>query len=187
MNLIHHYICRSARWDKTLKTVVIPWALNGIEPGPEMLEVGPGPGLTTDILRHLTKKLTCVEIDPVSADSLRKRISDKNVSIHQGDVSALPFGDHSFSTVVSFTMLHHIPSETLQDRGLKEIFRVLKKGGTFAGTDSMPSIMMRLIHIADTMTLVNPDTFGFRLEAAGFSQVSIEVTKERFRFRAQRS
>ena len=160
MNLIHHYICRPARWDKTLKTTVIPWALDGIEPGPEVLEVGPGPGLTTDILRHLTKKLTCVEIDPISADSLRKIISDKNVVVHQGDVTALPFVDHSFSTVVSFRMLHHIPSETLEDRGLKEIFRVFRKGGVFAGTDSMPSMMMRLIHIGDTMTLVNPDTLG---------------------------
>src|SRR5574342_1282871 len=138
MNFIHHHICRSARWQKILKTIV-PWAVEGIEIGPELLEIGPGPGLTTDILRHLSKNVTCVEIDPVSANSLRKRMSGTNVDVHQGDVTELPFAEQSFSTAVCFTVLHHIPSAKLQDRALKEIYRVLKNGGIFAGTDSLPS------------------------------------------------
>jgi hypothetical protein len=59
-------------------------------------------------------------------------------------------------------------------------------GPKMSGTDSMPSFMMRLIHIGDTMTLVNLDTFGSRLASAGFRDAIIEVTKERFRFRAKR-
>jgi hypothetical protein len=45
---------------------------------------------------------------------------------------------------------------------------------------------MRLIHIGDTMTLVNPETFESRLKSAGFADISIDTTKERFRFRARR-
>lgn len=186
MNFIHRYLCKSAAWEKTLKNTVIPWALDEIDLSNKTLEVGPGPGLTTNILRHLTKELTCIEIDPMAVDSLRRRISGSNVTIQQGDVTALPFVDHSFSSILCFTMLHHIPSPELQDKGLSEIFRVLKKDGVFAGTDSMPSLKMRLIHIGDTMTLVNPETFGSRLKAAGFEDVSIDASKERFRFRARR-
>lgn len=186
MNLIHRYICKSARWEKTLKSTVIPWALEGLELSNKTLEIGPGPGLTTNILRHLTNELTCIEIDPMAVDSLRKKTSGTNVTVQQGDVTNLPFDDQSFLTVVCFTMLHHIPSPELQDKGLSEIFRVLKKDGVFAGTDSMPSLRMRLIHIGDTMTLVNPETFGSRLKAAGFEDISVDASKERFRFRARR-
>ena len=45
---------------------------------------------------------------------------------------------------------------------------------------------MRLIHIGDTMVRVDPQTFGSRLEAAGFRDVSVEATDEAFRFRARR-
>jgi hypothetical protein len=63
---------------------------------------------------------------------------------------------------------------------------VLKPGGIFAGSDSLPSFSMRLIHIGDTMVLVDPKTFGPRLEAAGFREVLIEPTAQAFRFRARR-
>jgi SAM-dependent methyltransferase len=186
MNLIHRYLCKSATWEKTLRNKIIPWALEGLDLSNKTLEIGPGPGLTTNILGHLTNELTCIEIDPIAVDSLRKRTSGMNITVHQGDVTDLPFDDQSFSTIVCFTMLHHIPSPALQDKGLSEIFRVLKKDGLFAGSDSMPSFRMRLIHIGDTMTLVNPETFGSRLKAAGFENISVDVSKERFRFRAQR-
>jgi hypothetical protein len=41
---------------------LLPWALAGVDLGDELLEVGPGPGLTTDILRQQTRRLTCIEI-----------------------------------------------------------------------------------------------------------------------------
>src|SRR5215468_6100992 len=85
MNLIHRYLCRSAAWEKTLRTSIIPWALDGIDLSNKTLEVGPGPGLTTDILRHLTNELTCIEIDPIAADSLRKRMSGTDVTVQHGD------------------------------------------------------------------------------------------------------
>jgi hypothetical protein len=49
---------------------------------------------------------------------------------------------------------------------------------------SVPS--SRLIHLSDTYNQVDPDTFGGRLEAAGFADVAIERGWARFRFRATR-
>lgn len=162
------------------------WVLDGLELGPEVLELGPGPGLTTDQLRRNARYVTAVEIDPVLAESLSRRLQGSNVTVLQGDASSLPFEDEKFSAVVSFTMLHHVPSRELQDKILREACRVLKPGGAFAGSDSLPSLSMRLIHINDTMVLVDPNTLGARLEAAGFCDVCVEPANQAFRFRARR-
>jgi SAM-dependent methyltransferase len=83
-------------------------------------------------------------------------------------------------------MLHHVPSAALQDRLLAEVGRVLKPGGVFAGTDSLWSPLFSLLHVHDTMVVVNPDSFGRRLESAGFSDIDIAVAPRAFRFRARR-
>jgi hypothetical protein len=62
----------------------------------------------------------------------------------------------------------------------------LRPGGVFAGFDGVASRLFRLIHIGDTYAPVDPDTFGRRLEAAGFERVTIERGRGRFRFRAVR-
>ena len=63
MNRLHHWICSSARWRNTLEQRV-PWVLAGTELGDDVLEVGPGPGLTSDLLRAKVLRLTAIEADP---------------------------------------------------------------------------------------------------------------------------
>jgi ubiquinone/menaquinone biosynthesis C-methylase UbiE len=185
MNRFHLWFCRSKRWRKRIEPRM-SWVLEGLDLGPEVLEVGPGPGLTTDVLKRGARRITAVEIDPALAESLSSRMRGSSVTVVQCDASSLPFEEARFSAAVSFTMLHHVPSRELQDRILHEVYRVLKPGGIFAGSDSLPSFSMRLIHIFDTMVLVDPNTFGSRLETAGFRDVFIEATSEAFRFRARR-
>jgi SAM-dependent methyltransferase len=186
MNSFHRWFCRTSIWKKTLANEIISWALNDVELGGDVLEVGPGPGMTTDILRERLPRLTSIEIDPRLAGDLRDRLQNTNVEIVEGDAAAMPFADGSFSGAVSFTMLHHVPSATLQDRLLAEVYRVLKPGGIFAGSDSRWSIGFHLIHLWDTMVIVEPETFATRLEAAGFTDVSVKLAKQAFRFRARR-
>jgi SAM-dependent methyltransferase len=186
MNLFHRWYCRSSFWKKTLNEKILPWALNEVNLGNDLLEVGPGPGLTTEVLRHRSAHLTAIEIDPRLADQLKQRMHSTNVTVVSGDATNMPFEDCSFSGAVSFTMLHHVPSPSLQDRLLAEVYRVLKPGSTFAGVDSVWSPLFQLIHLFDTMVLVDPNTFGTRLEQADFTNISIELAKNRFRFRAQR-
>ncbi len=162
----------------------MPWVLSGVELGEDVLEVGPGPGLTTDILRRRIARMTALEIDPVLADSLAARLGGSNVTVVQGDATQMPFEDGRFSGAVSFTMLHHVPSPALQDSLLREVRRVLRPGGVFAGVDSRQSLVMRLLHIHDTLVPVDPDRLGARLEAAGFRDVLIESNDRAFRFRA---
>jgi len=185
MNVLHRWLCRSDGWQRIIRERV-PWVLSDSDLGSDVLEVGPGPGLTTDLIRLRTRHLTALEIDPELAESLRQRLGNSNVDIITGDGTAMPFPDNRFSGAVSFTMLHHVPSSELQNRLLREVRRVLKPGGVFAGSDSRQSLIMRVIHIGDTLLPVDPDTFGQRLEAAGFEVLAIEKKSEVFRFRARR-
>jgi ubiquinone/menaquinone biosynthesis C-methylase UbiE len=186
MNRFHRWYCRSSQWRRKLDQTILPWALSGIELGDQLLEVGPGPGLTTDWLRLRSKQVTCVEMDFILARLLGRRMANTNVIVRHADATAMPFPDSVFSSVVCFTALHHVPSRILQDRLLTEVFRVLKPGGIFAGTDSMQSLLMRLIHMRDTMVLVDPTGLPSRLESAGFSDATVEIGPGRFRFFARR-
>lgn len=185
MNRLHHWLCRSTRW-RNIAQQRMPWALSGVDLGQDVLELGPGPGLTTDLLRLAAQRVTAVELDPQLAESLSFRLRGSNVEVVTGDATGLPFSDGQFSGGVSFTMLHHVPSPELQDRVLREVWRVLEPGGVFAGSDSLQSLFMRLIHIGDTLVPVNPDTFGLRLEAAGFEVLEVEKRCDAFRFHARR-
>ena len=185
MNFLHHWLCGSSRWRRTVEERV-PWTLAHADLGERVLELGPGPGLTTDALRSRVSSLTAVELDPQLAASLSRRLHDSNVQVVVGDATSLPFGDEQFSSVVSFTMLHHIPSAEMQDRLLRQGWRVLERGGVFVGSDSLQSWLMRLIHIGDTLVPVNPDTVGHRLEAAGFEVLEINRNESAFRFHARK-
>jgi ubiquinone/menaquinone biosynthesis C-methylase UbiE len=185
MNTFHRWFCRSAYWKKTLEEKIVPWALKGIEMGDNVLEIGPGPGMTTDVLRQRFARLTSVEIDHALAESLKQRMQGTNVQVVEKDATAMPFENNSFSGAVSFTMLHHVPSAEMQNRLLAEVFRVLQPGAMFVGTDSTWSRSFQLIHLFDTMVVVDPETFGKRLETAGFTDVSVKVVKSMFGFRAR--
>lgn len=185
MNRLHHWLCRSDHWRETLKQR-LPWILHGTDLGPHVLEIGPGPGLTTDLLRASVAKLTALEIDPKSAVALTARLQGTNVRVVPGDATSMPFAEGEFSSAVCFTMLHHVPSPELQDKVLLEVFRVLKPGGCFVGTDSLQNLFMKIIHIGDTLVPVNPETFGSRLERAGFRVLEVEKGRDAFRFRARK-
>jgi SAM-dependent methyltransferase len=186
MNLLHRRYCRSDHWARTLESQVIPPLLDGVDLGDDVLEVGPGPGRTTDVLRRRIPRLTSLEIDERLATALAARMRDTNVRVVHGDGTAMPFPDGSFSGAVCLTMLHHVPSPALQDRLLSEVCRVLRPGGVLAGSDSVGgTLVFRLLHLRDTMVLLDPAAFPERLRRAGFEVVAVEG-RHRLRFRAVR-
>jgi len=188
MNILHRRYCRSAEWRQAVHHGMMPWVLGEVELGANVLEIGPGPGVTTDWLRERVPSLTCVEIDRKLSDALKARLEGTNVTVMVGDATAMQFPDASFDSAVCFTMLHHVPLRALQDRLLAEAHRVLKPGGLFLGSDSTTSFRFRLFHVFDTCLPVEPDGFPARLEAAGFGEMEIERRPEynTFKFRARK-
>jgi ubiquinone/menaquinone biosynthesis C-methylase UbiE len=188
VNILHRRYCRSDEWRQAVHHGMMPWVLGEVALGANVLEIGPGPGVTTDWLRERVPSLTCVEIDRKLADALKARMERTNVTVVEGDATAMEFADASFDTAVCFTMLHHVPARALQDSLLAEAHRVLKRGGLFLGSDSTTSFRFRLFHVFDTCVPVEPDGFAARLEAAEFAEVQIEKRPEynTFKFRARK-
>jgi SAM-dependent methyltransferase len=189
MNQEHLRLCASAEWAVTVENDILPWALAGWELGQDVLEIGPGPGLTTRVLATLVTRLTAVEVDPDLAAALQTRMHGSNVNVLHADATDLPFEAARFSGATCFTMLHHVPTPDLQDRLFAEVRRVLRPGGVLVGVDSLPSPEWWTLHEGDTCVPVDPDGLRARLERAGFGVVDVAVSTpappRRFRFAAR--
>ena len=51
MNETHLRYLASPQWAATVRDDLLPWVLGSSDLGDDCLEVGPGPGVTTDLLR----------------------------------------------------------------------------------------------------------------------------------------
>lgn len=187
MNEVHMQLLRSDDWRDVLRDLAFPFAFEGMaiaDLGDDVLEVGPGPGLATDLLRPELASLTALEVDPVLAAELRSRLGTE-VTVVEGDATRMPFEDDRFSGVVSFTTLHHVPTVEAQNLLFAEVARVLRPGGRFVANDSVASDDLAALHEDDVYNPIDPDTLPQRLAAAGFVDVDLRVNNFAFVVRAR--
>jgi SAM-dependent methyltransferase len=184
MNKAHLQFLASPQWAEMLETDLLPWLVGAADLGDDVLELGPGPGLTTDLLRRRTSKLTAIEADAELAATLAARLSGTNIQVTHGDATCSGLASNRFSAVTCFSMLHHMPSPELQDRLFAEVYRMLRPGAVFIGTDSIDTELIREFHAGDVFVPVDPATLGSRLEAVGFTGVRVEVGSYELRFTA---
>lgn len=176
MNAEHRERLASDEWRKSLAEFLIPFTLGDLtlaDLGDDALEVGPGPGLTTDMLRAALPKITAIELDEELANALRTRLAGTNVTVVNDDATKMPFGDASFSGAALFTMLHHVPTAALQDRLFAEIRRVLRPGGIFMAMDGVADDDFEAMHSDDIYNPIDPESLKDRLTAAGFREVDV--------------
>lgn len=177
VNENHAKLCPSPEWAEFMHTVLLPRVTAGRDLGRHLLEIGPGPGATTEWLRHRVERLTAVELEPEAAKKLRARFAGTNVEVIDGDASALGFGDDTFDSVGCFTMLHHVPTDRLQNAIFAEVLRVLRPGGVFVGSDSLASTDLHDFHVDDIYNPIEPSTMLTRLRTIGFDEVSVTAAE----------
>lgn len=186
MNKFHLQMLASPRWASMLEHDLLPWVESVAELGDNVLEVGPGPGLSTDLLRKRTARLTAVEIDPSLASALAARLAGSNVEVLEGNAADTGLPDDSFSTAACFGVLHHIPSPGFQDAAFRELCRVLRPGGYLVASDALDNEGTREHHADDVFVPLDPDELPARLTAAGFVDIDVHIGDYELRFHAQK-
>ena len=187
MNTFENWFCSSSLWRFVTERKLLPWILSGYALGDHVLEVGAGPGATTDELLRRAGRVTSLEYDPSYVSKLAQRHRNSNVTVVRGDAAALPFPDGTFSSVVAVLVLHHLKSSEQQNQAMQEFHRVLKPGGMFFAFEIRDGWLHRVGHYHSTFVPVSPAAAFARLTVAGFSRIAVDIERSAFRVCALRA
>jgi len=108
-------------------------------------ELGAGTGRITCPLAKSGYMVEAVDLMPEMLDALRSRLEGEDwahyVTVHQGDMRALPLRDASVQMVISpFNALMHLYTWRDLLACFREAHRVLRRGGVFAFDVQLPDI-----------------------------------------------
>jgi ubiquinone/menaquinone biosynthesis C-methylase UbiE len=105
-----------------------------IEPGHDILDIGCGTGTLVVWLKRQYPSVQVVGIDPDPKVLRRARIKATraavSVQLDKGFADELPYKQESFDHVFSSFMFHHL-NEQERENMLREVLRVLRRGGLF--------------------------------------------------------
>ena len=96
-----------------------------------VLELAPGGGRLTDLMRKVAGRVTAVDVNKVAVEKLLKpRFANaSNVDVHVNDGMGVPMvASSSISLIFSFDSMVHFPPEAIESY-VKEFNRVLRPGG----------------------------------------------------------
>ena len=103
-----------------------------IRDGMTVLEIGCGTGsiwIGHEEIVSGCGKLILTDLSEGMLEAAEKNLGEReNMEYRKADIQSLPFMDESFDVVIANSMLYHVPDI---EKGLREVRRVLKKGGVF--------------------------------------------------------
>lgn len=90
----------------------------GVRPGIKVLEIGPGPGVLTDMLLARGAHVTAVELDARFTPLLQERFSERHLDLIEGDVLKVTNARLAAGSGVPYSLISNLPyaitSATLQ-------------------------------------------------------------------------
>jgi SAM-dependent methyltransferase len=150
-----------------------------IQPHDRLLEVGFGPGVSTQLASERASKGFVAGIDHsramVEAASQRNAaaIRSGRMELKHGEVSALPYPDESFDTAFSLHSIYFWPNPV---DCLKELRRVLKPGGLLGITIQPKDKWVPNVD-PGVMTLYFGSDVASMFSVAGFRDIRLEVPR----------
>jgi 2-polyprenyl-3-methyl-5-hydroxy-6-metoxy-1,4-benzoquinol methylase len=96
--------------------------------GKDVLEIGCGMGLHTEIMARAGAHVTAVDLSPTSVEATQRRLRLKGLEarVMEADAERLPFDDRTFDFVWSWGVIHH---SSRTGRVVRNIARVLRPEG----------------------------------------------------------
>jgi ubiquinone/menaquinone biosynthesis C-methylase UbiE len=125
-----------------------------IKAGQHILDIGCGTGTLAVLLKRQYSGVEVVGLDPdpkaLRRASTKVRRAGVSVQLDQGFADELPYERESFDRVLSSFMFHHLAGHD-REKTLKEVWRVLKPGGSFHLLDFVSDhgshgFLHRLVH-----------------------------------------
>jgi len=116
--------------------------LRGLPAGSRCLEIGCGNGSGAMIIRHAFAPawIDALDIDPEMLALARRKQADRGLTglrLMAGDAQQLPYRNESFDAVFNYGIVHHLED---WQRGIREVVRVLKPGGSFFFEEIYPPL-----------------------------------------------
>ena len=149
--------------------------------GQKVLELGCGTGYFTQSLAATGAQITAIDISAELLEVARRGCNYTNVTFDIQNAYALTYPDETFDSIVGSSVLHHLEINP----ALREIHRVLKKGGAIYFTE--PNMMNPQIAVQKNVPAIkkrlgdSPDETAFfrgplkrRLKRVGFHAIRIE-------------
>ena len=93
-----------------------------------ILDIGCGQGYGANVLSQSVKKIVGLDVDKKTILDILNKYETKNCSFQLYNGIKIPYEDNTFDGAVSFHVIEHIKDDI---NFIAEVFRVLKKRGTF--------------------------------------------------------
>src|SRR2546426_5687784 len=164
------------RWARRVKMLS-----KHLGPGMTVLELGCGTGYFTRELARSGAQVVAIDVSPELLEIAKANCSAPNVRYEIQNAYELSYPDSVFDSVVGSSVLHHLEIE----EGLRQIYRVLKSGGTICFTE--PNMLNPQIAIQKNVPWVkrrlgdSPDETAFfrrplrrLLERTGYRDIRVD-------------
>jgi ubiquinone/menaquinone biosynthesis C-methylase UbiE len=118
------------RWSRAVGAIFLGWLAP--KPDARWLDVGCGTGVFTELVVETCAPASVVAVDP-STQQITYALThpiERRADFRVADAQALPFPDGAFDIVASSLVINFIPD---RPRGIAEMRRVARRGGTVAG------------------------------------------------------
>ncbi len=164
------------RWQRRVEMLT-----SHLKPDMKILELGCGTGYFTREAARSGAQITAIDISADLLEQAQNEVPLENVKFLVENAYEMSFSDNSFDTVIGSSVLHHLEI----DNALKEIFRVLRPGGTVCFTE--PNMLNPQIAIQKNIPFIkrmlgdSPDETAFfswslkkKMLNHGFTEVEIK-------------
>jgi SAM-dependent methyltransferase len=165
----------------------LPTEFAGIQTGHVVIDLGSGAGNDAFVARHLTGpegKVLGIDFTESMIQKAREnaeKLNFHNVEFRYGDIEDLPVNNEVADVIVSNCVLNLVPDKAAV---MKEMFRVLKKGGHFSVSDiviqgDLPEALKKSaeMYAGCVAGAIQKDTYLELLQKSGFEEVNIQRQK----------